>query len=68
MPKPITIDQSDLDLHFPDPETPLKESQNPAPTWGQWMAETEERTRCFLKHQDSREQRMRDPDEERFVL
>lgn len=68
MPKPITIEKSDLDLNFPEPEVPLKESQNPPPTWEQWMRETEERTRYFLKHQNSREQRMRDPDEKRFVL
>lgn len=68
MPKPITIDKGDLDLNLPDPETPLKEPQSPPPTWEQWMEETAERTRFFLLHQDSQEQRMRDPAEKRFVL
>jgi len=68
MPKPITIEKSDLDLNFPDPEAPLKEPQTPSPTWEQWMMETAERTRYFLKHQNSREQRLRDPNEKRFVL
>ena len=68
MPKPITIDKGDFSLNFPDPETPLLEPQGPTPTWEQWMNETAERTRFFLQHRDSREQRKRDPAEERFVL
>ncbi len=68
MPKPIIIEKSDLELNFPNPEVPLKESQTPPPTWEQWMMETAERTRYFLKHQYSRELHMRDPEEKRFVL
>ncbi|MCF6312883.1 MAG: hypothetical protein L3J39_10580 [Verrucomicrobiales bacterium] len=68
MPKLITIDKSDLELHFPDPEAPLKEPQTPAPTWEQWMTETADRTRFYLTQEYSQEQRKRNPAEKRFVL
>lgn len=68
MPNTINIDKGDLELNFPNPEMPLKEPPCSQLSWEQWMMETADRTRYFLLHHDSREQRKRDPNEERFVL
>lgn len=68
MPEPITVEKSDLNLIFPELEAPLKEPQTPSPTWEQWMMETAERTRYFLKNKDYREDRRHNEAEERFVL
>ena len=65
----ITITEDDLDLNFPDPETPLFSShlKNPI-SWEDWITEMTPMWKNYMAEYDSREQRKRDPAEKRFVL
>lgn len=67
--KAITITKDDLDLHFPDPEEPLYASHLRSKiSWESWIEEMTPAWNRYMKKYDSRKQRMRDPNEKRFVL
>ncbi|NOX99009.1 MAG: hypothetical protein GXP30_04625 [Verrucomicrobia bacterium] len=65
----VTITSDDLDLHFPDPEKPLCASHLRSKiSWESWVQEMTPAWKRYMEKYDSREQRMRDPEEKRFVL
>ena len=67
--KQLNITSDDLDLHFPDPEKPLYASHLRSKiSWESWIQEMTPAWERYMKKYDSREQRMRDPAEKRFVL
>lgn len=67
--KHITVTKDDLELNFPDPEEALYASHlRNKISWENWVQEMTPAWKRYMSEFDSREQRKRDPNEERFVL
>jgi hypothetical protein len=65
----IPVSYDSLKLNFPEPDSPLLESHlRKKISWAKCVRETEPARKRYMANYDSREQRLRDPDETRFVL